>query len=104
MQKSSYSKVLEALNVSASPPTRANKLIKIQMEAEDSALHTHLAAAVETLRSSRYVDGVDPRSSGEILDLEHAHWKPLRQYCEQSLASGKPEWQLIAERNGWRPG
>ena len=27
----------------------------------------------------------------------------LINYCEQMVMSEKPEWQIMAERNGWTP-
>lgn len=103
MSTTSYSKTIEAMMVTALPPARANKFIAIYTKTEDQELKVRLDAAIKLLRSSEYREGVAPTSAGDRLDLEHPQWKPLRLFCEEAIASQKPEWQVIAERHGWLP-
>ncbi|WMD23282.1 hypothetical protein RAS12_13200 [Achromobacter seleniivolatilans] len=103
MTKTSYSKTLEALMVSAQVRARANKFIAIYTTTEDLDLRIQLDSAIKLLSSNEYTQGVAPTSAGDRLNLDHPQWKPLRSFCEDAIASQKPEWQVIAERHGWQP-
>lgn len=44
-----------------------------------------------------------PKTTTEWREGYHALASQLRNYCEVAIARGKPEWMVLAERNGWRP-
>lgn len=39
----------------------------------------------------------------EIQDKNKCNKESLRDYCHDKVKEGKPEWQVLAERNGWGP-
>lgn len=108
-----YQKVLVILQESATISSKTNKLLKIEITTED---HT-LAILVRTLldrykwhvppgryrRADRVPDGF-PTSHKEWLISIRVPKRDLENYCMNTLAKEKPQWQILAERHGWKPG
>lgn len=101
-----YSKVLIELNKSCKPSnysTKYNNLVKFYYETEDELLKQLLWKYYEAIREvSSLAKRCLPSAVSECIKNAMPYKQELMKYCESALASGKPEWQVIAERNGWR--
>lgn len=107
-----YQNVLIILRESASAKAKRTKLIKISIKTEDLELKALLD---DTVKAYSYY--IEPRYSrslkeGSNIPINHREWleyiKPrkqhLEEYIENLLSQQKPQWQILAERNGWKPG
>ena len=84
-----YRRAIEALRQPGSERTRINRLNRIASRTEDTKLEFLAAAAVEALARG-YAD------VPERIDR-------IAEYCLGAIGATKPQWQLIAEQNGWAP-
>ena len=84
-----YRLAIEALRRPGSERMRINRLNRIASRTEDKKLEFLAAAAIEALARG-YSDVADR------LDR-------IAEYCLGAIGTAKPQWQLLAEQNGWAP-
>lgn len=104
MDKKDYQTAIEACTSLATISTIQNKLNKLMVTTEDSQLKSLLNAVVINLNLAHMAITANKKTSikTKVMPQEEPY-KSLLQYCEQALKSVKPQWQLIAEQNGWSP-
>lgn len=52
---------------------------------------------------SRYIVSGYVKTSIGVVESCFSSQNEIKRYCEKCLKSEKPEWQIIAEKNGWEP-
>ena len=99
-----YTKVLIELAKSTSIQARYNSLIKIYYSTEDCKLKDlihkysdYLLSANDKILKSCY------SACESILTESEPAKTALIDYCNEVKMSGKLEWQVLAERYGWKP-
>lgn len=112
-----YKATLLALESDGTPSAKQNKFAKISIDTEDIILK-ELAMRVSKMyswylksgwsRNSRDANGTPldtsiPRTHGQWAEMQRLVNQELRNYVEMRLAEAKPEWQVMAEKHGWRP-
>ena len=108
-----YRKVLLALGQDGTPKSKQNKFIKLSIEAQDQQLG-FLLKEVATMYSyhikpswSRTLNedqkGRIPYCHREWASMQRQLNSNLEQYVNHIISTQKPEWQVQAERHGWRP-
>lgn len=96
-----YLVVIETLMAIASLPSRINKLNKTWAATEDEALRSHVGTVIGYLENAWRSSGGSSKAVSIRIDLEP--YKPVIRYCRACIDTGKPQWQLLAEKNGWLP-
>ena len=86
-----YEKVLVIFEEQAKKTAKHNKLIKIKIETEDNEFYKLLAPVI-----AYYAHCIHSISGDERKAIAE-----LREYCTSMAYSKKPQWQVLAERNGW---
>ena len=84
-----YRRAIEALRRPGSDRARINRLNRIASRTEDQKLEFLAAAAAEAL--ARGYSDVPERINR------------ITEYCLDAIGATKPQWQLLAEQNGWSP-
>ena len=102
MDKKDYRTAIEACTSLATISTMQNKLNKLMVSTEDARLKSLLNTVIIYLNLAHMAATANKKTSikTKVLPQEEPY-KSLLQYCEQSLKSVKPQWQIIAEQNGW---
>jgi hypothetical protein len=114
LAKSDYEKVLRAIVQSTAWESKKNKLLVIRALTEDVNLFTLLNEFI-----SVYDIAIEKRafrrSAFNELDAETREYymrlvakveeakTSLLSYCHVLISSGKPQWQILAEKHGWAP-
>lgn len=76
---------------------------KIRPYTEDKALLSKIDRAIETLQNM-HLTIKKGKSMPVCLDMStNPNIRALVEYCENALTHKKPEWMIIAEREGWGP-
>lgn len=99
---SSYEKTLSSLKEIKTAASHLTALGKIRATSEDTNLVRAIDALVRELQSSH----ARSTSKSTPFSLEAATAPEainLIKYCKQAIGNKKPEWQILAERNGWTP-
>ncbi|MGP9798998.1 hypothetical protein ACT3UJ_16765 [Halomonas sp. 86] len=97
-----YEKTLVSLKEVKSASAHMTALGKIRAATEDSTL----IQAIDTLVRELQNGHARSKSKGTPFSIENAQApeaKALINYCQKAVGSKKPEWQILAERNGWTP-
>ena len=93
--------VLKDLRTVASHITNLGKIMN---KSEDQQLKTLLGTVITSLQRAHVSPKVKGKSTpGNLYNLADLGIKNLIKYCESAIGSKKPEWQILAERNGWAP-
>lgn len=99
-----YQETIDVLKSLETIATHIKKLGVILNKTEDSQLQTLIQNTVTLLQRSHANPRVKGKSTpGNLYNAQQAPIKALIQYCEQFIKKNKPEWQVLAERNGWTP-
>jgi hypothetical protein len=101
MDKKDYQLVLTALADHGTLGARINKLNKVWASTEDATLKALLGDRIKKIKVAWAQ--LERQSSTFVGDLNSAANKALVDYCEGCVSSSKPQWQILAERAGWRP-
>ena len=104
--KNEYTRVLEIMAQQLTAAQRHNKLTSIQVISEDRELIQHidllLRANAALSRCGRFI-AVNPTSHEKQLMAEFdMAIDNLKSYCQWALSNAKPQWQIEAERHGWK--
>jgi len=92
--KKDFIDTIEAITTCATVISIRNKLSKVRARTEDQWLGDLLDTAIRRLdtSSSRALNS---------LDLAKPEYGKFHQYCKTRMGSTEPQWQILAERNGW---
>jgi len=99
-----YQETINSLKSLETVATHIKKLGVILNKTEDSKLQMLIQNTVTLLQNSHANPNVKGKSTpGNLYNAPQAPIRALIQYCEQFIKMNKPEWQVLAERNGWTP-
>lgn len=97
-----YAKTIRTLAEVKTITAHMVSLGKIRAESEDQELGYLIANLVVALQYFHQQNKA--RSTPTSLTFQPAgETNPLLNYCNFHERSKKPEWQVLAERNGWKP-
>lgn len=96
-----YQNVLTILRGRFTVNSIYNKLTKVSVSTEDRTLRNEVEDVLKIL--GRAAKGSVNLSSVVPIDLSDGRYGRIVGYCDKCLASSKPQWQILAERNGWIP-
>lgn len=99
---SNYEKALESISEFKTLASHITALGKLRFKTEDKRLEKVIEQVISQLQiaHSRVKNKSTPLSV-EKANIDAAN--DLANYCRQMVGTRKPEWQIIAERNGWGP-
>lgn len=104
MAMSVYKKVLLELEKQCKAQAKGNSLLKLKYNTEDVVLQRYLDEC------AKVYFGVACYHSGKLFSTAKNYFDSnkfvidrVKDYCNNMIMSGKPEWQIMAERNGWKP-
>lgn len=84
--------------------THIKNLGKILNKTEDPKLHQLIGDTIMMLQQAHSNKRIGGKSTpGSLYTTEKTQIILLKNYCETFVATKKPEWQVLAERNGWTP-
>ena len=84
--------------------TLYSSLVKIYHNTEDEILQGYILNYTELIKHiPPYNKAKLISKTRELIQSSKEHKDILYKYCNSVIMSGKPEWQVIAERNGWKP-
>lgn len=99
-----YKKVLVEISKINSLTAEHNSLKKCYHDTEDEILKGYLREYCKNLVSAEnYRRNKMISHANNVLDTNSSIKITIMNYCNQIISQGKPEWQVLAERNGWRP-
>lgn len=97
-----YEKTLSSLSEVKTVSSHMSALGKIRNATEDMSSKQLIDAVINELQRLH----LHSKSKSTPLSLEKATASEvvnLITYCKAAVGSKKPEWQILAERNGWTP-
>lgn len=104
----SYEKILKIAKEVKPLKSHITAIGNIRATTEDKVLVAKIDSAVWTLTRMLSLPLRLPSKDKTIpMILENApdkHIHSLIEYCEMNILGKKPEWQILAEQNGWTPG
>lgn len=99
----SYEDVLKTAKEAKTIAAHIKALGKVRAKTEDDVLLGKIDKAIDSLQRA-HVNAKKGKSTPTCLDkATDLAVKDLIDHCKNAVASEKPEWQVIAERNGWAP-
>lgn len=99
-----YEEVIAALKDMRPVASHIKNLGKLMNKTEDQTLKTALGRVITTLQQSHANPKVIGKSTpGNLYNTKDLKIKDLISYCEKLIGMKIPEWQVLAERNGWAP-
>ena len=103
--KKDYQSVLSALVDHGTLPSIINKLNKVSITTEDTDLKKLIEPVVAHVEDAlRNLPTTKKSLKGSLRrSLKAEPYKVLVDYCQKCISSTKSQWQIIAERHGWRP-
>lgn len=98
-----YKKVLESTKEAKTIASHITALGKIRAKTEDDVLLGKIDKAIGSMQSA-HAKAKNGKSTPTFLDksTDRAVRDPI-EHCATMASSDKPEWQVVAERNGWGP-
>lgn len=97
-----YEKTLASLKEVKTISSHMTALGKIRASTEDIKFIGFIDKVIKELAELHKMDKT--KSTHISLDsVSEVTVKNLVQYCKETIGSKKPEWQIMAERNGWIP-
>ena len=97
----SYRDVLTTAREAKTIAAHITGLRKVRAKTEDQVLLNKIDKAIEYLQIS-HANIKKGKSTPVCLDkVTDSSVKDLVEHCNKAVATKKPEWQVIAERNGW---
>ena len=99
-----YNKILVELNKNSTLKQQYNNLVKLRYSTEERELRKYIDAWLNVLDGAENfrLRKLYARTS-ELLNSSSNIKQNLIDYCNDVIWSKKPEWQILAERNDWRP-
>ena len=104
----SYEKILKIAKELKPLKSHITAIGKIRASTEDKVLVAKIDSAVRAMTRVLSLP-LSPVIKNKTIPmiLENAPDKNIHsliEYCEMNISGKKPEWQLLAEQNGWTPG
>ncbi len=96
--KKTYQTTIDALMTYGTYASIINKLNKVYVSTEDADLKKALFAIICNLKEVASI-----KNKTTSLPLDAPLYKQIIEYCENCIQSMKPEWQITAEKHGWKP-
>lgn len=102
-----YREALYIVESEGTPGSKYNKLLKIMIRTEDSQLKKLVGEMAEAYKDylkpgmTRSINSNLPRNNRESINFIKNRKTELISYINSILNMQKPQWQIIAERNGW---
>jgi hypothetical protein len=111
--KKHYKTCLKLMSTTATGANLANKLSDLSIDTDDPKLQQMAKGLADLVRpkmgekdvkvnilelAHRYKHSTGPGHKQRGLAIEQ-----IRQYCDNSITSAQPEWQIIALEQGWTP-
>ena len=104
----SYEKILKIAKQAKPLNSHITEIGKIRATTEDKVLVAKIDSAVRTMTTVLSLPLSLPSKDKTIpMILENSPDKDIHsliEYCEMNISDKKPEWQILAEQNGWTPG
>lgn len=99
-----YEETISALKDMKTVTTHITSLGKIMKKTEDQKLRTLLESVITSLQRAHANPRVKNKSTpGSLINAQEHTIVSLIKYCSDFITAKKPEWQVLAERNGWAP-
>lgn len=99
-----YEKVLIELTKGNTLKSKHNNLMKLFYSTEDTYLKYYLHKHCKCIKQAlHYIQNGTLEQIEDAIDSSFHYVEELGRYCNQMIECEKPEWQIIAERNGWGP-
>ncbi|CEP34823.1 MULTISPECIES: hypothetical protein [unclassified Halomonas] len=99
-----YEETVDALKEMETVASHIKSLGKIMNKTEDAKLKQLLGKVITKLQTSHANPKVKGKSTpGNLYNVKDLHIESLIKYCENIIPTKRPEWQILAERNGWAP-
>lgn len=102
----SYEKILKIAKDMKPLKSHITAIGKIRGTTEDKVLVVKIDSAVKAMTRVLSLPLSLP-GKNKTMVLENAPDKNIHsliEYCEMNIPGKKPEWQILAEKNGWTPG
>ena len=99
---SSYEDVLRSLSEYKTVAAHISALGKLRLKTEDE----RLVNGIEEVISQLQLAHAKLKSKSVPVSVEKSKLRAasnLIRFCRQATSTKKPEWQILAERNGWAP-
>lgn len=99
-----YQKVLVELDKNSSIKAQYNNLVKILYSTEDRQLKFFINSWLNVLDNAEHyrVRNLPNHVIGYLNENSHVK-QNLIDYCNDIIRTSKPEWQILAEKHGWKP-
>jgi RNA polymerase-binding transcription factor DksA len=97
-----YKDTITSIKETKSMAAHLTALGKAKAASEDGTLNQAIEKAIKIVQHEYLLC----KQKGLPIALDKTSLTPINElikYCEQAIGSQKPEWQIIAERNGWTP-
>lgn len=99
-----YEETIAVLKDLRTVASHITNLGKVMNKSEDQQLKTLLDKVITSLQRAHASPNVKGKSTpGNLYNAADLGIKNLINYCESAIGTKKPEWQILAERNGWAP-
>ena len=102
----SYEKILKIAKDVKPLESHITAIGEIRGTTEDKVLVVKIDSAVKAMTRVLSLPLSLPGKNNAMV-LENAPDKNIHsliEYCEMNISGKKPEWQILAEKNGWTPG
>lgn len=97
-----HKEVLESMSEFKTISTHITALGKLRLKTEDAMLIQSIDSVISQLQIAHSrVKSKSTPVSVEKTNIRAAN--ELVTYCQQVIGTKKPEWKILAERNGWGP-
>lgn len=101
---SNCEKTLKALKEVRPISAHMTALGKIKISSEDATLNQMIDIVIQELQTAYANPKNKVKATPISLDKSTNHdFVRLTAYCQNMIGTQKPEWQILAERNGWTP-
>lgn len=99
-----YKETVTELEEINTPLQHIKKLGVIMRKTEDDTLKKLIDnVIIELQRYLAHPKAKNKSIPGNLVNSQQQVIQDLFKYCSQFIKTTKPEWQVLAERNGWTP-
>lgn len=118
-----YKKILDCLDDSRRLSDHIERFISLRLSIEDKTLEELLDKLIKTFEgiyrsgdegndpSVKFIETPQEKSrrknqkktKNKVIFFELEEVKELQSYCHQIVIDKTPQWQVVAQRNGWSP-
>ena len=99
---STYEKTIKSMSEVKTMSSHLTSLGKIKIASEDGRLNSAIENLIRELQyahaNSKHKSTPISLASGSSQEIQ-----AIINYCKSAIGTKKPEWQILAERNGWTP-